>query len=79
MKFIEVDKKILDFDEYRKNTSLLKLHLKAELKELMKKAGFELAEEGSKQYDVLFIEFYCKEKDLTLAVNLFKQSREKFV
>ncbi len=79
MEFIEVDKKILDFDEYRKNVSLLKLHLKAELKELMKKAGFELAEEGSEQYDMLSLEFYCREKDLTLTVQLFKQSREKFV
>lgn len=79
MKFIQVNKQILDYDKFRKSVSLLKLYLKAGLKELMIKQGFELVEEASEQYDMLFLEFYNKEKDLTLTVNCFKQGREKFV
>ncbi|MCP3685881.1 MAG: hypothetical protein GY861_24805 [bacterium] len=78
MKFIEINNRILDFDEYRKEVKVMKYMMEYDLKEYFAKFGF-IAKEKTAFGNKLFLSFYNENLDLEARVTLTKVSAIRFV
>ena len=77
--FILVDKRILDFREYRRNYLVLKKLISIDVREYFTKLGFGLASsENRKRYQASFT-FYNAESDMEVSVTIRKKNRIEFV
>ncbi|PIU30389.1 hypothetical protein COT07_00890 [Candidatus Woesearchaeota archaeon CG07_land_8_20_14_0_80_44_23] len=73
--FIRIGERILDFDSYRKQVSLIKRYAESDIEALFGMQGFELRRKESREdYDKLFLELYNPELKIRI---VFEMEREE--
>lgn len=78
-KFILVNKRILDFREYRRNYLVLKKLISMDVREYFTQLGFRLSSaKNKKRYSASF-RFYNAESDVEVSVAIRKKSKVTFV
>ena len=78
-KFILINKRILDFREYRRNYLVLKKLVSLDVKEYFTKLGFSVpSTKNKKRYSCSFT-FYNAESDMEVSVTIRKKSEVAFV
>lgn len=76
MKFIKIDDRISDYDNYLKEVGWMKKLFAIDLKEYFSNFGFKIINKNTKNFKIVF---YNKDLDLLLKVRMGKKSKEGFV
>ncbi|MCX6710995.1 MAG: hypothetical protein NTZ02_02795 [Candidatus Woesearchaeota archaeon] len=75
--FIKIGKRILDFDNYRKQVSLIKRYAESDIEALFGMQGFELRRKESREdYDKLFLELYNPELKIRIVFEMEREEEE---
>ena len=75
--FIKIGERILDFDNYRKQVSLIKRYAESDIEALFGMQGFELRRKESREdYDKLFLELYNPELKIRIVFEMEREEEE---
>jgi hypothetical protein len=75
--FIRIGERILDFDNYRKQVSLIKRYAESDIEALFGMQGFELRRKDSREdYDKLFLELYNPELKIRIVFEMEREEEE---
>lgn len=75
--FIRIGERILDFDNYRKQVSLIKRYAESDIEALFGMQGFELRRKESREdYDKLFLELYNPELKIRIVFEMEREEEE---
>jgi hypothetical protein len=77
--FISINNTIQDYEEYVKNTILLKNYLKNRIKDLLFEEDFIILENRSNHYHESELVFYNQTKDVEVKITIKKRNDEVFV
>jgi hypothetical protein len=76
MKFIKIDDRISDYDDYLKEVKWMKKLFVIDLKEYFGNFGFKIIKKSNKNFNIVF---YNKDLDLLLELKMNKKTKKKFV
>lgn len=78
MRFIKVNKKIMEYKQYTEEVEWLREDIKKKIFELFKK-NFEVLQTFEESYDSQYMLLYNSKLDMQVEIELYKREEEKFV
>ena len=76
MKFIKIDDRISDYDNYLKEVNWMRKLFAIDLKEYFGNFGFKIIKKGNGKFRITL---YNKDLDLLLKIKMEKKSKKEFV